>query len=147
MLESLATKAHSERVRIEPLLHGVEQILVLLKQTFMVFAQANGVQGTILGQLRGTHSKHIYLCSSDDKPKILGEPPDLIFDIPLDLDEQSSTDKKGFGRVTIEILDANLLVPTTLHDTRYASSVISVALIDLHLQNRLRMPRVNADNG
>ena len=29
MLDSLATKAHSERVRIEPLLHGVEQILVL----------------------------------------------------------------------------------------------------------------------
>jgi hypothetical protein len=29
MLDSLATKAHSKRVRIEPLLHGVEQILVL----------------------------------------------------------------------------------------------------------------------
>src|SRR5262249_26975148 len=29
MLDSLATKAHSERVRIEPLLHGVEQVLVL----------------------------------------------------------------------------------------------------------------------
>ena len=29
MLDSLATKAHSEGVRIEPLLHCVEQILVL----------------------------------------------------------------------------------------------------------------------
>src|SRR3954451_20890713 len=91
--------------------------------------------------------QHIRLYSSDDEPKILEEPPDLIFDIPLDLDEQSSTDKKGFGRMTVEILDANLLVPTTLHDARNASSVISVALIDLHLQNRFRMPGVNADNG
>jgi hypothetical protein len=49
--------------------------------------------------------------------------------------------------MTIEIFDAYLLVPTTLHDTRYASSVIPVALVDLHLQNRLRMPGVNADNG
>jgi hypothetical protein len=29
MLDCLATKAHSERVRIEPMLHDVEQILVL----------------------------------------------------------------------------------------------------------------------
>src|SRR3954454_14438016 len=91
--------------------------------------------------------QHIRLCSSDDEPKSLEEPPELIFDIPLNLDEQSSTDKKGFGRMTIEIFDGNLLVPTTLHDTRYASSVISVALVKLHLQNRLRMPGVNADNG
>ncbi|UPJ77191.1 hypothetical protein [Bradyrhizobium sp. 187] len=44
----------------------------------------------------------------------------MIFDIPLDLDEQSSADKKGFGRMTIKIFDANLHAPTTLHDTRYA---------------------------
>jgi len=29
----------------------------------------------------------------------------------------------------------------------YAGSVITIALVDLHLQNRLRMPGVNADNG
>src|SRR5215475_5457362 len=40
--------------------------------------------------------------------------------------------------IVTAIFDTNLLVPTTLHDTRYASSVISVALVDLHLQNRLR---------
>ena len=89
----------------------------------------------------------MFIFSSDDEPKILEEPPDLIFDIPFDLDEQSSTDEKGFGRMTIEIFDTNLLVPTTLHDTRYADGVVSVALVDLHLQNRLRMPGVNADNG
>src|SRR5262245_21176882 len=49
--------------------------------------------------------------------------------------------------MTIEILDADLFVPTTLHDTRYASSVISIALVDLHLQDRLCVPGVNADNG
>ena len=80
-------------------------------------------------------------------PRFSEESPDLIFNIPLDLDEQSSTDKKGFGRMTIEIFDANLFVPTTLHDTRYAHGVVSVALVDLHLQSRLRMPGVNADDG
>jgi hypothetical protein len=89
----------------------------------------------------------MFIFFSDDEPEILEEPPDLIFNIPLDLDEQSSTDKKGSDRMTIEIFDADLLVPTTLHDTRYAHSVVSVALVDLHLQNRLRMPGVNADDG
>src|SRR5207245_3259054 len=32
----------------------------------------------------------------------------------LDLDEQSSADKKGFDRVAIEIFDADLFVPSTL---------------------------------
>ena len=48
--------------------------------------------------------------------------------------------------MTIEIFDANLFVPTTLHDARYAHGVVSVALVDLH-QSRLRMPGVNADDG
>jgi hypothetical protein len=49
--------------------------------------------------------------------------------------------------MTIEIFDANLLVPTTLHDARYTHGVVSVTLVYLHLQNRLRMPGVNADDG
>jgi FAD-NAD(P)-binding protein len=35
----------------------------------------------------------------DDEPEILEEPADLVLNIPLDLDEQSSADKKGFDRV------------------------------------------------
>ena len=49
-------------------------------------------------------------------PEIFEEPADLVFKIPLDLNEQSSADKKGFGRVTVEIFDVDFLVPPTLHD-------------------------------
>src|ERR1700724_2522093 len=66
--------------------------------------------------------------------------------IPFDLDEQSATDEKGFDRVTVEALDANLLVPSTLHDACDANGVVTVALVDLHLQSRFRVPSIDADN-
>ena len=72
--------------------------------------------------------------------------PDLVLNIPLDLDKQSSADKQGFDRMTVEIFDADLLVPTTLHDTRYAHGVVTVTLVDLHLQSRFRMPSIDADD-
>ena len=50
---------------------------------------------------------------ADDEPEILEETADLVLKIPLDLDEQSSADKKGFDCVTVEIFDADLLVPST----------------------------------
>src|SRR2546422_6057704 len=67
--------------------------------------------------------------------------------IPLDLDEQSSADKKGFDCVTVEIFDAHLLVPSTLHDACNAHGVVTVALVDLQLPSRLRMPGIDADDG
>src|SRR5271169_2966964 len=100
-----------------------------------------------LGQLRGARSKHVHLCPADDEPKILEEPADLVLNVPLDLDEQSSADKNGLNRVTVEIFDADLLVPSTLHDACNAHGVVTVALVDLHLQNRLRMPGIDADDG
>jgi hypothetical protein len=39
------------------------------------------------------------------------QPSDLVLNIALDLDQQSSADKKGFDRVAVEIFDADLLVP------------------------------------
>ena len=84
---------------------------------------------------------------ADDEPEILEEPADLVLNIPLDLDEQSSADKKGFDRVATEIFDANLLVPSTLHDARNAYGVVTVTLVDLQLQSRLRMPGIDADDG
>ena len=76
-----------------------------------------------LGQLRGAHGKHVHLCPADDEPKILEEPADLVLNIPLDLDEQSSADKKGFDRVTVEIFDADLLVPSTLERFPFKSTI------------------------
>src|SRR5262249_46610877 len=54
-----------------------------------------------LGQLGGAHRNHVHLCLADDEPEILDEPADLVLNIPLDLDEQSSADKKGFDCVAI----------------------------------------------
>ena len=53
----------------------------------------------------------------------------MVLNIPLDLDEQSSADKKGFGRVTVEIFDADFLVPPTLHDARNAHCVVTITLL------------------
>src|SRR5437588_630219 len=61
-----------------------------------------------LGQLRGAHGKHVHLCLADDEPEVLEQPAELVLNIPLDLDEQSSADKKGFDRVAVEIFDADL---------------------------------------
>jgi transposase len=99
------------------------------------------------GQLRGAHGKHVHLRSADNQPKILEETADLVLNIPLDLDEQSSANKNGFDRVTVEIFDANLLVPATLHDPGDAHSIVAIALVDLHLQSRLGMPGIDADDG
>ena len=55
-------------------------------------------------------ARNVHLCLADDEPEILEEPADLVLNIPLDLDQQSSADKKGFERVAIEIFDADLLV-------------------------------------
>src|SRR6266516_21725 len=100
-----------------------------------------------LGQLRGAHGKHVHLCLTDDKPEILEEPADLVLNIPLDLDEQSSADKKGFDRVAVEIFDADLLLLSTLHDACDAHGVVTIALVDTQLQSSLRMPRIDTDDG
>ena len=78
----------------------------------------------ILGQLRGTHGKHVHLCAADYEPEILEETADLVLDISLDLDEQSSANEERLDRVTFEIFDANLLVPSTLHDACDAHGVV-----------------------
>jgi hypothetical protein len=100
-----------------------------------------------LGQLLGARGKHVQLCPADDEPKILEEPADLVLNISLDLDEQSSADKKGLDRMTVETFDADLFVPTTLHDANDAYSVVTVTLVDLYLQRRLRMSGIDADDG
>lgn len=79
-------------------------------------------------------------------PRFLEEPADLILNIPLDLDKQSSADKQGFDRMTVEIFDADFLVPSALHDACDAHGVVTVTLVDLHLQSRFRMPSIDADD-
>jgi hypothetical protein len=40
----------------------------------------------------------------------------MVLEIALDLDQQGSAGQQGLDCVTIEILDANFLEPTGLHD-------------------------------
>jgi hypothetical protein len=52
----------------------------------------------------------------------------------FELDEQSSADEKGPDRVTVEVSNADLLVPSALHDSGDAHSIVAVVFVDLHLQ-------------
>jgi len=61
----------------------------------------------------------------------------LVFEIPFDLDEQSAADEESPYRVTVEVFDAHLLIPSTLHDARDAYGIVAVALVDLHSQSSL----------
>ena len=70
--------------------------------------------------MRGTQGKRVHLCPADDEPEILEQPTDLVLKIPLDFNEQSSADQECLDRVTVEIFDAHLLIPSTLHDACYA---------------------------
>jgi hypothetical protein len=53
----------------------------------------------------------------------------LVLKIPLDLNEQSSANEEGFDRVTVEIFDAHLLIPSTLHDACYATASLRSLLL------------------
>ena len=48
--------------------------------------------------------------------------------------------------MTVEVFDLNLFVPTALHDASNPNGIIAIALVDLHLQGRLGMPSINADD-
>ena len=84
----------------------------------------------------GAHGKYVHFCSANHEPKVLEEPADLVLNIPLDLDEQGSADEKGFDRMTVEVFDADLLVPSALHDPGNAHSIVAVTFVDLHLESR-----------
>jgi len=48
--------------------------------------------------------------------------------------------------MTAAVFDMHLLVPSTLHDAGDASRIVAVVLVVLHLQRRLGMPGINADD-
>jgi hypothetical protein len=73
--------------------------------------------------------------------------PDLVLKISLDLDEESSADEKSLDRVTVEVFDTYLFVPSTLHDAGDSHRVVAVTLVDLHFKSRLGVPGIDADDG
>jgi hypothetical protein len=82
----------------------------------------------ILRQFRNAYGEYIHLRTADHQPKVLEEPTDLILEISLNLDEQSSADEKSLDSVTVEVFNAHLLVPSALHNARDADSVVAIGL-------------------
>jgi hypothetical protein len=76
-------------------------------------------------------------------PRFFKSPRTLILEIPLDLDEQSAAHQESLDRVAVEVFDAHLFIPSTLHDACDAYGIVAVALVDLHFQSRLGVPRVD----
>src|SRR5215475_5070433 len=101
---------------------------------------------SILDQLPGSCRKDVELGTADDETKVLEEAANMVLKIPLDLDQQCSARQQGPDSVTIEILDANFLEPTSVHDAGDAGRIIAVTFIDLHLEYRLSMARVDTDH-
>src|SRR6266581_7447304 len=58
----------------------------------------------------------------------------------------TSTRQQRPNRVAIEIFDAHLFEPAGLHDASDTSRIVAVTLIDLHLEYRLGMARVDTDH-
>jgi hypothetical protein len=84
-------------------------------------------------QLGGPRRERVQLAPPNNKPEVLEQSSDLVLEIPFQLDEQGTAAEKGSDGMAIEIFDANLLVPTALHDARDADGIVAIALVDLHL--------------
>jgi len=69
----------------------------------------------------------------------------LVLEILLDLNEQSAADEESLDRVTVEVFDGHILIPSTLHDAGNARRVVAVTLVNLRFQSRLGVPGVDAD--
>src|SRR5256886_910615 len=102
--------------------------------------------GAILDQFLGPHGKDIELGSADHETDVLEQAADLVLEIPFDLDQQRPARQQRPNRVAIEIFDAHLFKPAGLHDASDASRIVAVTLIDLHLEYRLCMARVDTDH-
>src|SRR5262245_28204571 len=102
--------------------------------------------GTILDQFLGSHGKDIELGTADHKTEVLEHATDLILEITLELDQQRPARQQRPDRMAIKVLDAHLLEPAGLHNAGDPGGIIAVALIDLHLEYRLGMARVDADH-
>src|SRR5262249_42946883 len=102
--------------------------------------------GTLLDQLLGSNGKDIELGTADHQTEALEEAADLVLEIPFDLDQQRPAGQHRPNRVATGTFDAPLLKPAALLDASDASRIVAVALIDLHLEYRLGVARVDTDH-
>ena len=102
--------------------------------------------GTALDQLLGSHGKDIELGTADYEAEIFEKAANMVLEITLDLDQQRPAGQQRPDRVAVDILDMHLLEPTRLHDARDPDGIVAVAFVDLHLEHRLGMTRVDTDH-
>src|SRR5262249_50971688 len=102
--------------------------------------------GTIRDQFLGPRGKDVELGTADHETDVLEQSADLVLEITLDLDQQRLARQQRPNRVAIEVLDAHLLKPAGLHDAGDAGRIVAITLIDLHLEYRLGVTRVDTDH-
>src|SRR5215472_6198240 len=97
-------------------------------------------------QLPGAGPEHTVFRPTYEQAHAFEQTSDLVLQVALNLYQQCTTIEQPTNRMAVRRLDLNLPVPTGLHDACDAGRVITVALVDLHGQSRLRMPCVDADD-
>src|ERR1700733_10859750 len=102
--------------------------------------------GTALDQFLGSHGKDTELGTADYEAESLEKAADRVLLISHDLDQQRPAAQQRADRVAVDILDMHLLEPTRLHDARDPDGIVAVPFVDLHLENRLGMTRVDTDH-
>jgi hypothetical protein len=70
----------------------------------------------------------------------------MVLKIALDLDQQRPARQQRSDRMAVDILDVHLFEPTGLHDAGDPDSIVAIVLVDLHLEHRFGMARVDADH-
>src|SRR5262249_34584544 len=88
---------------------------------------------TLPGEFHDASGEHIAFGSADQQASDLQKAADLVLEIALGLDEHGPARQQRANGMAIEASEANFLEPASLHNARDASSVIAVALVDLHL--------------
>src|SRR5262249_5629058 len=89
---------------------------------------------TIFDQLFSSHGEDVELGSANHKTEVFEEATNLVLKIPLDLHQQRAARQQGSDRMTVNIFDAHFFEPARLHDAGDASCIVTVTLINLHLQ-------------
>ena len=102
--------------------------------------------GAILNQLCCPHSEAVELGATNYPTKKFLSKPRIWFSRSRLIFTSNARLFSSFDGMTIEILDVDLLEPAGLHDAGDANRIVTVALIDLHLEHSLGMACINTDD-
>ena len=78
--------------------------------------------------------------------EILQHAADLVLQIALDLDQLGPAFQESSRCLAVRALHLYFYAPASVHDPRHTQSVAAATLVDLHRQDRLRVPRIDLDD-